>query len=282
MEGSVIPDDDRMGSCPILVYHKVDPRFEYGITRLTPRQFARHLGWLVARGYTTVHLADVLASVSAHRPLPPRSVVLAFDDGFESVYRHAYPLLREHGLTATVFVIAGYVGRENGWEVNLGGRRFRHLDWEQVQALREGGLEIGSHTLNHPDLTRLSPAQLRHELEASRVSIERMAGVTVEVLSCPFGRYSDEVARLAAAAGYRGMVVVRGCKGLQSVDGLIPLAGTCVYLTDGLASLRRKVEGRPLSWFGDLIERGIGWCAGRTPAVKGTPRYPESVEQSEG
>lgn len=275
---SAIPVNNRMRSLPILVYHKVDPRFEYGITRLTPRRFAGHLDWLVTQGYTTIHLADVLAGFRAHRPPPSRAVVLAFDDGFDGIYHYAYPLLRERGLTATLFLIAGYIGRENGWEVNIGGRRFRHLDWDQVRALRDGGLEIGSHTLSHADLTRLPPEQARYELEESRTMLQRMLGERVDILSCPFGRYSDRVARLASAAGYTGMVVVRHRQVAQLAGGPVPLSGTCVYMTDGIVGLRRKVECREVSWFGSLVDRVIGWCASSTPLVKGMPRYPETAQ----
>lgn len=272
-----------MQTIPILVYHKVDPRFDYGITRLPPDRFARHLDWLLEQGYATIHLADVLAHVRAHRPLPARTIVLAFDDGFESIYQYAYPLLRARGMTATIFLVAGYIGRENGWDVHIGGRRFRHLDWEQVRMLRDAGFEMGSHTLYHPDLTRLSAAQVRHELEGSRAMLQQALGIPIDALSCPFGRYSDRVAVLAARTGYSGMVIVRHHHDCRPVEGLLPLSGTCVYMTDGLTRFQRKVEGKPMSWFGSFVERAIGWCASRTPLVKGAPPYPTligSLDQS--
>ena len=261
---------------PTLVYHKIDPRFEYSITRITPSRFTRHLDRLVELGYTTVRLSDVVEAVRQGRPLPDRTVALTFDDGFESVYTYALPLLQERGLVATVFMVVDYIGREDGWDVNIGWRRFQHLTWEQLRHLRDAGFEIGSHTLNHPDLTRLSPQQIRYELETSRCRLQDKLNVPVDVLSCPFGKYSPLVSELSAEAGYSGVVAVRKPQVSRSSDGVVTLVAECVYRTTSLKSLQDRLECRDRSRFMCAVNRGIGWCAGRTPVVKGPPAYPLS------
>lgn len=273
MEVTAIPVAETLPRVPVLVYHKIDPQFEYGITRVPPRRFARHLDWLAAHGYQTVHIRDVLRAASGHTALPLRPVVIAFDDGFDSVYSRAFPLLETRDMTATVFPVVGYAGRENGWDVHIGGRRFRHLSWDQMQTLRDAGWEIGSHTLNHPDLTRLPDRQIRYELEASRRLIHQKLGVTVDGLSCPFGQYTPRIAHLAAQAGYTAAVVVRNRRAPYRINGVVTLPAICVYGTTGLRGLRRKAEMRPPSWFYTAVERGIGWCARRTAIVKGPPVY---------
>ena len=274
MDTGIPVDKSSPHRIPTLVYHKIDPRFEYSITRITPSRFARHLDRLVELGYTTVRLSDVVETVRQGNPMPDRAVALAFDDGFESVYKYALPLLQERGMAATVFPVVDYIGREDGWDVNIGGRQFRHLTWEQLGRLWDTGFEIGSHTLNHPDLTRLSPQQIRYELETSRCRLQDKLGVPADVLSCPFGKYSPLVGRLSADAGYSGVVIVRKPQASRVDAGIVALAGECVYMTTSLKSLQDRVEYRDRSRFMRAVDRGIGWCAGRTPVVKGPPAYP--------
>jgi peptidoglycan/xylan/chitin deacetylase (PgdA/CDA1 family) len=171
-----LPRDSQNAAIPILAFHKIDARFEWGVTRLPPAGFRKVLAFLKQEGYVTVSLASICDPAAV---LPLKPVVITFDDSYESLYDNALPLLEEFGFSATVFVVTGYVGMLNAWDVNLGWITFRHLSWSQLEAFRKASFEIESHTVHHPDLTRMNSAKLDSELADSKKTIEDRTGTRV-------------------------------------------------------------------------------------------------------
>lgn len=259
---------------PVLVYHKVDPRFEFSIARISPKRFKSHLDWLLRLGYRTVTITEAARLVRENQSVPDKTVAIVFDDGFDGIYRHAWPLLRERNMTATVFMVAGFAGEHDGWDVKIGWRRFRHLSWEQLRELNEAGIEIGSHSLNHPDLTRLEHGNVQYELRESRRILEENVGCDVKAFSVPFGSNSPVVSDSVVANGYESMVVVRSDPYDTTDRGIMSFAGVCVYLTSGFNRLEGALHGRAPSVLGRLVQRAIGRCARWTPLIKGRPTYP--------
>jgi peptidoglycan/xylan/chitin deacetylase (PgdA/CDA1 family) len=189
---------------PILCYHKIDARFELGFTRLGPRAFRRQMTALVRAGYRAIGsgaLADAVRAPTLPRA-PSPSVVLTFDDGYEALAEHAFPVLADLGQAALVFVITDYVGRENRWDVQYGWRSFRHLTWDQLGAWQERGIEVHSHGATHARLTWLPDDQVAEELGRSREAITARLGRTPAGFSYPFGAADERIRRLALAAGY--------------------------------------------------------------------------------
>jgi peptidoglycan/xylan/chitin deacetylase (PgdA/CDA1 family) len=130
-------------------------------------------------------------------------VALTFDDGLASVHRHAWPVLARHGYAATVFLVTGRAGGDSGWPGQPARVRRRPLlGWGEAREMAAAGIEMGSHTVSHPDLTRLSPDEAGAELVASRMAIEDRLGVAVQALAYPYGRVNAGV-RAAAARHYR-------------------------------------------------------------------------------
>ena len=121
-------------SIPILAYHKVDTRFELGGTMISPRRFARHLEYFKKNGFQSVTLSQAVELMKQGKGAENKYLCLTFDDAYQGLYRHAFPLLKEHGFTATVFAVTDFVGRPNDWDINWGGLRFEHLTWEQMKA----------------------------------------------------------------------------------------------------------------------------------------------------
>jgi peptidoglycan/xylan/chitin deacetylase (PgdA/CDA1 family) len=119
-----------------------------------------------------------------------RTFAITFDDGCETDWTEAAPVLRERGFGATFFVIAGSLGRRG------------HLTPAQLRELAGAGFDIGSHSLTHRMLPALAPSELELELAGSRARLEDAAGVRVAHLSCPHGRWSPAVAAAARRAGY--------------------------------------------------------------------------------
>ena len=141
------------------------------------------------RGYRTLTLADAVARLRAREVFTSPSFVLTFDDGYRSVYTEAFPVLQELGFSATLLIVPG---EQSAREMSLPAMQGRPmLSWRELDEMKRHGIDVGSHTLSHPDLTRLSPARAEDEIRRSREIIEDRLGAPAESFAYPFGRYDD-------------------------------------------------------------------------------------------
>jgi len=231
---------------PILVYHKTGIKFDWSGTWNTASQFNLHMKYLHAMGYKTCALKEAIAGHQSKR------LAITFDDAYESVYTLAYPIMKKFGFRGTVFVITGYVGRKNSWDVNLGFRRWGHMSWDQIREMANDGFEFGSHTESHSDLTRLAPDVARRELSSSKAALEANLDRPCRYLSYPFGRTNPAVKHLVEAAGYEAAFTIAADK----YRDVMEVGRMGVYVTDLLFDLKAK-----LGLFGSIIgnaERGKG------------------------
>jgi peptidoglycan/xylan/chitin deacetylase (PgdA/CDA1 family) len=182
---------------PILMYHRINlpsPTAPPITRRLTvhPADFARQMSWLKRRGYRTVTQRRLFDALVHGRPLGRRPIMITFDDGYRDAFYRAAPVLRKLGMRGTAYVISGRI-------VN-GDRHF--VSWGLVRRLERRGIEIGSHTASHVDLTQLSNREALRELVRSRRALERGLSHPVQWLAYPFGRYDARIESLARRAGY--------------------------------------------------------------------------------
>lgn len=234
---------------PILLYHRVvpatPPRDPYR-NCVSSATFAAHMAWLARRGYRTIQLADLRAAFehgAAGRVPPRRSVVITFDDGYEDTYAHAWPILRRHGFSAAVFVVADAIGGDNRFDAAHGEARAPMLTAEQLRTLHRQGVEIGSHTCSHPDaLTDLADGALWDELTRSRSILESALGAPVRHFAYPHSRVDGRVEAAVERAGYELACAGVGTRFdpfcLQRVE---PPPG-------GGPSLGRQIHWRHLKW----------------------------------
>ncbi len=187
---------------PILCYHKVERRRELGVTRLSPRRFARQIARLAAAGWRALTLDQLVAVARGERAAGPRELGITFDDAYRGLRDHAFPVLAAHGFTATVFVITAYAGALNRWDVAYGGRRFAHLAWRDMRRWQGRGIHFASHTATHPRLTWVDADTAARELSASRRALRRALDVETCAVSYPFGACGARERRLAREAGY--------------------------------------------------------------------------------
>ena len=179
------------------MYHRINvvrpttPAHSRGLI-VHPTLFARHMAWLKRRGYETVTQRQLFDALVLGRPLPRRPIMITFDDGYRDVFFRASPGLVRHGFSATAYVVSG---RVSGPDPSF-------LTWGMLKALEARGIEIGSHTVRHADLTALSPRAALADLVTSRRTLERGLGHPVQWLAYPFGRFDARVERLARQAGY--------------------------------------------------------------------------------
>ncbi len=177
---------------PVLTYHAV----EAGSSpiAISPQAFASQMGWLSRHGYRVIRLSELVGHFEAASALPPRTVVITFDDGFESVYLHAFPILAEYGFPASVFLVTGYCGRYNDWPGQPSGFPIRSLlTWGQISEMGRHGIEYGAHTVTHPRLDRAPTNEIVHEITRSKETIEQQIGKPVELFAYPYGRFDGRV-----------------------------------------------------------------------------------------
>jgi len=189
---------------PILMYHEVTPHPDPAFARytVTARAFARQMRWLAAFNYRPVDMDTLLRARLGLERLPHRAVVITFDDGLQSCVDHAVPVLRRHGFTAVFYLVAGLMGGRTSWlrqELNL---ELPIMSWDAARGLAADGFQCGAHTLTHPRLAGLDPAQVRRELGTGRQRLEDELDAPVLHLAYPFGSFDAAVRREAEDAGY--------------------------------------------------------------------------------
>ncbi len=186
---------------PILTFH--DLVDDGAVISTAPALFEQGMVRLHAAGFRTLDLAEVARRVGVGAPLPERQLAITFDDGYESVYHHALPVLARLGFTATIFVTAGSAeaGGDDLHLPPLEGRTL--LTWGQVREWHRAGMAIGAHTLTHPDLTRIDGDRAEEEMVRSKQTLEDALGAPVTTFAYPFGRF-DEHARALARRHFAG------------------------------------------------------------------------------
>ncbi|HEY8450104.1 MAG TPA: polysaccharide deacetylase family protein [Bacillota bacterium] len=196
---------------PVLVYHHLAPA-SLGLHRHNPmvvpvELFERQIAWLDAQGYTTVSLAELAAFIAGHGSLPQRSVMITFDDGYESNFRYATPILRRHGLRAVLFTIGNRV-RPDDWA--FAPDRTSHVSWQQLRAMAGGPVwEIGHHTFaghdpidGEPPLVAWSAAEIAADLATFTAAWKEHGLPQPTAFAYPFGAYDAEAVTAIAAAGF--------------------------------------------------------------------------------
>ncbi|RYG46934.1 polysaccharide deacetylase family protein [bacterium] len=182
---------------PVLVYHDVIERRDKKAVWFdcTAEEFRQQLDAITEAGFSFVSIETLRKGLTGEATMPSRSVCLTFADGYEGFYRFAWPILKERGIPAAMFVHTGFVGSKQGRP---------KMTWDQLREIDAGGVAVASQTVNHPaDLGKLDDAALRKEMEASRATLERELGHPVRDLAYPNGKWSPRVRDFARASGYR-------------------------------------------------------------------------------
>jgi len=174
---------------PVLTFHMIEDK--PSVLSYSPYLFKRFMEQLRLRGYKTINLTEAVGTISTGNPLPEKTVILTFDDGYASVYEKAFPVLEEYGMSATVFLTVGDTapGADDRLPSLNGADMLR---WREIRNMRDGDIEFGSHTLTHPDLTRLDSGEIEHEIRQSKEIIEDFLGTPVSSFAYPYGRYNEE------------------------------------------------------------------------------------------
>lgn len=190
----------------ILEYHQVtneavDPDFErYNVP---PAEFSEQLDYLQANGYTTITLQDFMRAVHGKATLPPKPIVLTFDDGYKDNYTTMLPILEAHEMTAVVYVITNELGKKN------------YMSLDELKDMQRRGIEIGSHTADHLPLTSMTAVEQLYQIQASKRFLEWSGLATIYSLSYPNGAFTDELTEILRREQY--LTAVTGEAGLNTL-----------------------------------------------------------------
>ena len=222
---------------PILMYHRIDvvddstPAITRRLT-VDPRDFAAQMRWLVRHDYHSLTQQQLFAALMCGSALPPKPVLVTFDDGYRDVFFKASTTLLQLGLHATAYVITG---RVSGPDPSF-------LTWTLLRALEARGIEIGSHTVSHGDLTAASDETLGRELLDSRLALGRALGHAVTWLAYPSGRYDARVEAAARRAGYL-LATTTDVGTVQSAERPLALERLRVLDSTGVDGLAQLLAG---------------------------------------
>ncbi len=233
------------GEVPALMYHSIASGATPGFRRFAvgPDEFAAQMDYLAAEGYQPVTAADLAASRSGHR-LPPRPVVLTFDDAYTDFYTTAMPVLRHHEFRSTLYVPTAYVGATARF-LGPGCEGDRAvLSWQALRDIAAEGVEVAAHSHTHPQLDRVSARVVRDEVIRSRGLLEDRLGLAVEGFAYPFGYWNRAARAAVAAAGFRYAFAVAELM-TEPIDDLLTMPRLTVNAGIGVAGLARLLDARP-------------------------------------
>ena len=216
---------------PILMYHVIaTPPAGTDLPNLwvQPRDFAAQMHWLASHHFHAVTLRQVYDYWVRGKPLPRQPIVISFDDGTMGQETHALPVLRKLHWPGVLNL-----------KVNALESPYTLPPW-RVRQMLAAGWELDSHTITHPDLTRVDDAQLWREVRGSRIQLQRLFHVPVDFFCYPSGRYDAHVVDAVRRAGYLGATTTN--YGFARPPGLYSLSRVRVDGSDHLAGFARKLQ----------------------------------------
>ena len=239
----------------VLMYHSIShPKVDQDALCTSPERFEDQMLYLERHNLRGVSMRELHLALNAGEA---RGLVgVTFDDGYEDFLGAAVPTLEKFGFSATVFVVAGMLGRENTWEHGSAPRpRLRLLGAEGLREVSERGMEIGSHTVTHPRLSKLDPDTLVHEVEDSRRMLAEIVNAPVEGFAYPYGDLHSPAVRAARGAGYVYAVATK-----KQVEGSIyDWPRTYIGENDSPLQFGVKLKASPiLTWWRHRTNIGQG------------------------
>ena len=174
---------------PILMYHSIGDGTGYKRSArdlfCSPPQFWAHLLYIQQAGYQTVTFKDVM-----NDRFLQKKIILTFDDGYENQWEAYDELLKRH-MVAVFFPVLRAVDKNH-----------KYLNSDQLRVMARMGMEIGSHSMTHPVLSRSNAKKVEYEIKESKLQLEKITGKEVITFCYPYGRYNNKVMQVTESVGY--------------------------------------------------------------------------------
>lgn len=203
---------------PILMYHQIGKPWARGTPyrglTVATSDFKRQMSWLNRLGYKGLSMTDLMPYLRGEKI--GKVVGITFDDGYANVLENALPILSDYGFTATNYFVIRQLGGSNVWDHDEGVPKSVLMDKQGLLNWFEAGHEVGSHTLNHPVLARLSPELAINEIAQSKNELEQIIGQEVTAFCYPYGKYIDDTVAYVRQAGYTNATTTH--RGLARFD----------------------------------------------------------------
>ncbi len=180
---------------PILMYHSIDEQWTKTKLSVSPEQFRQQMKFLKEGYYNVISLERLADMISDKERIPHNTVVITFDDGNRNNYTSAFPVLKEYGLPATIFLVSDWIGKDN------------FLTDPQIKEMERYNIDFGSHTRTHPFVTELSGEELKEEIVSSKKAIEEISGKPVYTFCFPFGGKNKDARQILQEAGFKAACV---------------------------------------------------------------------------
>lgn len=243
-----------MTQVQILMYHRVGHfpgRVKaHGALYCHLPRFRAQMRLFKVLGYSVVSLDDAAAGLRGEIALPPRPLVLTFDDAYMDFLDNAAPVLKAHGYPATVYAVSGLIGTTSSWDAGVGPEPAPLMNAAQLREVQDLGFTIGSHSKSHLRLAQQDDACIVAEARDSKRALEDLLGRRVDHFCYPYGSHDLRAVNAAAEAGYlTGTTCVRAA----------------ATPADDLLTLPRKAVSR-----GDDVF-GVAWKL----LTKNTPKHPQ-------
>lgn len=259
-----------MRALPVLMYHHVSP--SPGLVTLSPERFRAQVERIARDGWRSIGTGE-LEAFFAGQPLPAKSVLITFDDGYLDNFVHAHPVLAEFGLRAMLFIVTGWIGDgATRWEAACpdhgeckrriagGDTDSVMLRWSEIEAMRQAGtFEFHSHTHTHTRWDKSLPdgalrcEALLADLQRSRETLAARLGAASRHLCWPQGYYQPDYLEVAAAAGFDHLYTTR--PSVNRVGGDARHIGRVVTKEQGGDWLARRLTIYSSPWLGSLYTR---------------------------
>jgi peptidoglycan/xylan/chitin deacetylase (PgdA/CDA1 family) len=190
---------------PVLLYHKIDhptPDVKIRGAFTSPKRFAKQMSYLKKQGFVFYTAAELIKHYREHGEFPARGITVTFDDGWKDNFTHAFPVMRELGIKATIFLVASLIGKVSDQVTAEGEGPREHLLAENIVEMSEYGIEFGSHSLTHLLLNQTSVEEIEKEVRESKSLIENLLQKPCETFAYPAGFFTAEAKKAVAEAGY--------------------------------------------------------------------------------
>jgi len=190
---------------PVFFYHKIskpwpDARVRGGFT--PPRRFLRQMSWLKKQGFVFYTASELIQHFLQQGTFPSKGIALTFDDGWKDNYTNAFPILKQLGIKATIFIIPSSIGQVFAGDAADGELPHEHLSQNEIVEMARHGIEFGSHTMNHRLLNHLSEPEVKSEVESAKREIENLLQKPCLTFAYPAGFFSESAQRAVEEAGH--------------------------------------------------------------------------------